>query len=55
MVNPTRTGTLAACHLTLQANTGTQAFDLITPVGLSLTDGACSSSMTLTLLPDPSP
>ncbi len=55
MVDQTRTGTLETCNLTTHANTGTHAFDLVTPVGLSLSDGACGSSIHLTLLPDPSP
>jgi hypothetical protein len=55
MVKQTRTGTLATCNLTMHANTGTHAFDLLPPVGLSLADGACGSSINLTLLSDPSP
>jgi len=50
-----RTGTLETCNLAAQANTEKPAFDLITPVGLSLFNGAYGSSINLTLLSDPSP
>ncbi len=40
MAKQSRTETLEICNLTMHVNTGKHAFDLLTPVGLSLTDGA---------------